>query len=1336
MALVFISHSSRDQEQAQQLINWLHSIGLANVFLDFDKHSGFGAGSDWERTLYQEIERCQAMMIVVTPAWLESKWCFVEFTQARALGKAIFPVIMSPIGERFIGGDIQAVDITREGEGGLEKLGRSLIDVALHAQGGFTWDKRRSPYPGLLPFEEEDAAVYFGRDDEIRRIIERMNVRRVQGGPRVLALLAASGTGKSSLLRAGLLPRLKRDNQTWIVVPPMRPGRNPANELARVLSTALGDEARWPDLRDGFRGQGCHETLRKYSEELRSRLRAFQAFIVLSIDQAEELFTVSAPEEAAEFFEILSTLSSKDLPFISILSMRSDFLSALQVASGLHAPFEEISIRPLPLERIGEIIRGPAKVAGIEIDDRIVPLAMRQAATSDALPLLAFAMRELWESFGAQKVLSLAAYESLGDANIGLNPLENAVRRSADAALEAANASDAEIEALKRAFVPAMVRVNEQGEYARQAAVLTDLPPESRRLIDELARARLLVVRQVEGQQEVEVAHEALLRKWPRVKDWLDAERDFIVGKGQLKNALGAFQTAKEDDKQDALLQGLLLSRARQWLAQHPYALSAEEKDFIQLSADQADSEERRKRNLRLAITWGSAACAVVFAAISLVAYQQWRNSEANRALSQHNLGLALLDQAETHLKEDRPTNAFVTASIATGHANIAGQSEPLSFLDASSEAYLKAQTIAKTTGAAALIPKATIKAVGAVTAVALTQDGAKLAFAARDNTISLIDAATMSVLSRFAGPKDRINAVRFSADGKLLVAGARDHSVTVIDLATGEAASLCAHTGGVDDIDIDPKSRWIASAGRDGLVQVWHVATRSALKSLPGAVGAAQAVRFNGDGSRLAYGDQQGNVFVVDTATWTEVAHLVQPEKDIVSVAFHPDGVVLVTATYDSVVNLWSIPDKAKLKTFTAHGDKLWRMTLTPEGHIATASFDHTVRIRDAKSLQLLSTVDGHDEWVTDLAFAGPALLVTGSEDGYVRLWDIAAVEPMFPNVSAYSADVLKAAFSRDGRTFAAGSLAGEAIAFAVDERRRITQRCPAVRHPYWVNGIDLTSDGRVMASVGAKDGASDNAIVISDTETCQELARIPLGPVVVKSLGISRDDKLLVGAGGDGSVRLYDLKTGVTVKTLSGHSGPVEAVTFDPSGEFMASVGSQDRQIIIWRVADGSLYRQMPGLPADVWFIKFSPDGRYLASSGNERVTRLWDWRNGRLATDAITMPATAAGLQFTTDSRILVVGDDNRGLTAWQLEPLQRVDLLTGPVGLRGPIASHPQSPIIAFEAGNGKVDFWDLGRKIRAAPAESSALDGTQVKFRHADSGALQAAKPASIPASCK
>lgn len=657
MARVFVSHSSRDRELTERMQEWLREQGFTAPFLDFDKHSGIPPGADWERTLYREMERSEAVLILQTPNWLDSKWCFAEFTQARALGKPIFPIIEAATGEAQIAPDIQALDLRGDREGGLAQLARELTRVALDAQGGFGWDSRRPPYPGLLAFQEEDAAIYFGRDDEIRRLIERLNARRVQGGTKLIVLLGASGSGKSSLLRAGVIPRLKRDSRNWIVLPPMRPQRHPVDELARTLAIALGEGAQWRTWRDRLIGDQAASTLGDFANDLRARGGANEAQILISVDQSEELFSTSAPREAGDFFSIMSTVVTRQLPFFVLLTQRSDYLERLQSTAELSARFEEFSLGPLPLSRYPQIIEGPARIAGIEIESGLAQQASRDAETEDALPLLAFALRALYDQDSKHDRLSLSNYKSLGDSAAGLTPLENAVRKAADAVLEELRPTELELDALRDAFVPAMVRVNEKGEFTRRPARWNELPATAFPILERLAEARLLTVRMEGDARVIEVAHEALLRKWPRLRNWLDEAREFLLGRQQLERDLNDWVRAPDADKSGALLSGPKLSRARAWLTERAHQLTAEERAFITESINRADAEarerearQRREIKRNRLITLGAGIAALVTTGLAVLAVIQWTKATENLEMAKASRLAAAAQVDQSHL--------------------------------------------------------------------------------------------------------------------------------------------------------------------------------------------------------------------------------------------------------------------------------------------------------------------------------------------------------------------------------------------------------------------------------------------------------------------------------------------------------------------------------------------------------------------------------------------------------------------------------------------------------------------------------------------------------------
>ena len=647
MARVFLSHSSRDNAAAAELKAWLDRQGFAQAFLDFDKHSGIPAGADWERTLYDQIQRCQALLILQTPNWSASRWCFAEFVQARALGKPIFQVVESEeaAAEKPIAVDLQRLDLRHDRAAGLEQLRQELELIALQDQGGFPWppleDPSRPPFPGLMVFEAEDAPVFFGRDNDWRVVNERLRTRRVQGGPRLLVLLGASGSGKSSLLRAGVLPRLNRAGREWLVLPVLRPQTRPLESLAQTLAVALKLPGDWRYLQQQLltttEPAALVNLFAGWAADLRLAAATPQAQLLLPIDQAEELFTVADQVERQRFVTVLATALQPPLPLQAVMTIRADAMGSLQSLPELVNILETLPLGPLSLERYREIIEGPARVAGLTAEPAFVERAIHDTATEDALPLLAFALRQLHDQYGGDGVLSLNDYETLGDPAAGLSPLENAVKQAADGVLQAQRPDQASLKALREAFVPALVRVSEQGSYARRPAIWDTLPQAARPLLESLVAARLLVRRQREGEPStVEVTHEALLRVWPLLRGWLDNSRDFLLGSQQLEQDLSQWQEASPADQPLALLSGLKLAKGLAWLAERGEQLRPELRSFIQAS------QRRAERQRRLLV--GTAVAAfVVISGVAGLAFLQLQRARAAQAAQFKANHLALL---------------------------------------------------------------------------------------------------------------------------------------------------------------------------------------------------------------------------------------------------------------------------------------------------------------------------------------------------------------------------------------------------------------------------------------------------------------------------------------------------------------------------------------------------------------------------------------------------------------------------------------------------------------------------------------------------------------------
>ncbi|WP_173012834.1 toll/interleukin-1 receptor domain-containing protein [Niveispirillum sp. SYP-B3756] len=673
MARIFISHSSRDNAEAAALKQWLGEQGFDLTFLDFDEDSGIPPAANWEQTLYREVERSQAMLLVLTPNWMASKWCFVEFAQARALGKKVFPILHTPTGEQLVGQDLQRIDLLGDRQGGLERLARELRTVSqLSSPDGFDLPKGVRPFPGLSPFAEEQAAVFYGRDLEIAAALEKLRACHTNGGPRLFFVLGPSGSGKSSFLRAGLLPRLRRDTGNWIVLRPIRPGAKPLDPLLDCLTHALTDDpAVVADWQRRLCGPDSATALYDLARQLRRHHGQPDASILVPLDQFEEVLTQTPAAERAAFLVLLSRMAAADSPFLPLATLRSDYLPGLQQEPALTVPYKPLLLDKMPLERIGDLVRKPARIAHLAVEEGLVTQLIQDAATSDALPLVASVLEELYDRRGDDASLTLAAYESLGERARGLTPVDNNIRRRAETALESAGRSIADREAdeaaLREAFITCLVRLTEAGgTFVRQPAQLADLPERARPLIEQLVAARLLVRR---GQEDgglggkVEVAHESLFRVWPLLAGWLREETEFLLGRERLAIDLKEWQALPPARRPDGLLRGLFLDRARNWLHAHPGRFGEAERAFI-LASDLAErTDGARKRRMRRALTGALVAIALIFAGGAGVSYYYYRQAERTLAQATEAANTLVFDLAQKFKNRGLP-NQLVRAIL------------------------------------------------------------------------------------------------------------------------------------------------------------------------------------------------------------------------------------------------------------------------------------------------------------------------------------------------------------------------------------------------------------------------------------------------------------------------------------------------------------------------------------------------------------------------------------------------------------------------------------------------------------------------------------------------
>jgi formylglycine-generating enzyme required for sulfatase activity len=574
MPTVFVSHSSKDDRAARGLEAWLTDHGFTDIFVD---HASIAGGEKWAQALRDASGACRVVICLVTERWLASDECFGEFKAAWYMGKRIIPLLALAPGKTAPGDRLakvvaedQGFDIAHcmDGSGGLDLARDDEIErrlaAGLRAAGAlakigldpeaFAIERklRPMPFPGLASFgdEDADAALFYGRSREIAETLEELRQIRALGDQRPFVILGASGAGKSSLLKAGIIPRLRREAPAWLPLRAFRPGGDPLLNFAEALARSLADFGKVEAhgvvrdrLFEAWSKAKRHENKLKEAgaaaleavlEAEGHRLRAAAgregATILISVDQAEEMARAEGDSGEALADYLRAALASAASRWQLAFTIRTDSFPELQS----HRRFEDLNVRGYDLRaikvfRFDSVVEEPAKRYGVTVDTSLVDALMDDAPKDDALPLLAFALQRLWRQYAASGALTRANYDKVG----GLRGLiEDAAERALrglspdeDVALRPGPPTKHRIDLGASTFVPALAQINDQGATIRRIAAWNSFDEEQQELLIRFDQWRLVVRKGEADGGTVEVAHEALFREWKRLQGWLEPER-------------------------------------------------------------------------------------------------------------------------------------------------------------------------------------------------------------------------------------------------------------------------------------------------------------------------------------------------------------------------------------------------------------------------------------------------------------------------------------------------------------------------------------------------------------------------------------------------------------------------------------------------------------------------------------------------------------------------------------------------------------------------------------------------------------------------------------------
>ncbi|GDY31483.1 nSTAND1 domain-containing NTPase [Gandjariella thermophila] len=1110
------------------------------------------------------------------------------------------------------------------------------------------------PYRGLAPYGAADARWFFGRERATATLVARLADRVQRGGP--LAVVAPSGAGKTSLLHAGLLPALTRGSlpapgsAEWPVVA-FTPTAHPVTELAGRVAEATGSSV--PDVLAELAAGP-----QRFAAVLRDRPTGpapAGSRLVLVVDQFEEVFTLCADDGARRTF-VTSLCAAAgtgisrhdDPPALVVLGVRADHYASCLAHPPLVAALQQghLPLGPMSTAELRSAIVEPARLAGLELEPGLVELILADLGEDghppDALPPLSHALWASWQRRDGRR-LTMAGYQDAGG-------VPGALASTAETAY--AGLATAE-RPLVRELMTQLVAVPEDGDPVRRRVPRGDLERFGG-VLAALVSAGLVTV----SGGEVEITHDAVLRGWPRLRDWIEDDRAGRLARRRL--ARDAVEWHAHGRDPDLLYRGARLATAREGTAAD--VLPPAEREFL-------DASLRRERGWRGGgqgrdRLWRRLVAALATLLVLALLAGALALRHRQRALDQRRLALSGELAAEASMLAGQPDAAMLLAVEAYHQAPTREARGAL----LSTQARLFAGRLAGHQGP--------------VYGAAFSPDGGLLATASADHTVRLWDVVQRRQVGDFTGHTDAVVGVAFSPDGHLLASLGADHTVRLWEVASRrQVDTLPGAASRMTGVAWRPDGRALAVSGEDRVVRLWDVTAHRLLGALVGHADAVEAVAWSPDGRTLATAGADRTVRLWDVAGRGEIASLVGHPAAVYGVAWSPDGRTLASAGGDGAVRLWDVATRTPLANLTGHTGTVWSVAWSPDGTtLATAGDDQTARVWDVASRHQLVTLAGHTSAVHMAAFApdGP-LLATTSSDGTAVLWDLRASLL----VAHPSSAVFAATFLPGGRGLATAGDDGALRLWNVTDRR---QAAVLIGHTAPVRAVSASGDGRLLASAG-----DDGTARLWDVASRAPVATLTGHAGPVRAVAFSPDGRLLATGGDDGTARLWDVATHRLLATLTGHAGPVYAAAFSPDGETLAT-GGQDGTVRLWD-AEGRRELGALGRPGAVRAIAWSPEGDLLASAGDDRAITLWDMvRQRRLAT-LVGHSAPVYAMAFSPNGHLLATAGADRTANLWRITRHREPATLTGHTGPIRAVAFDSTGSMLVTASEDDTIRLWD-------------------------------------------
>ncbi|MGW4757260.1 nSTAND1 domain-containing NTPase [Streptomyces chartreusis] len=1123
------------------------------------------------------------------------------------------------------------------------------------------------PYRGLEPFTAEQARWFEGRHDAVRQVVANLARQR-----RLTLLLGPSGSGKSSLIQAGVLRALAvgglPGSDRWLPVL-VRPRQDLLTEIERA----------------GLPGATTDGIAVAVSRKL--AVEPAYERILLVIDQFEELLTDPRQQDRLATAEEITNAVDSQADLSVILVMRDDFYPQLAALTPklLEAAMPGLLNVPAVLSQqdLRDIITLPAHDVGLQfqpgLPEQIVAdvvatmpeAAARRQASVTVLPLLELTLSQLWLR-RSDGYLTHGAYRGIGAVSGSLtNWCDTALYELApEQRLIARRILTSLVHPADPARNVPAVRAQVPLDELQDLAADPDDASTGKTVNDVIAALthhRIITTQTLHapqhsdaptGQPVAELIHDALIRDWGTLREWVSQDRRFQGWLNRTRDRYARWATTSDPGD---LLGGTALAEGLEWSRKR--RLPGDIAAFLTTSKQRQQAGIRRSRRINIIL-----ASVLVLALVAAAgAVWQWRTAEAER---QAGLSRQLAAESNT-LIDENPDLASLLAIYAyrTSHTP---------------------EAVASLQDAAALpTHRRLVGHKAEVFSVAYSPDGRTLATASTDHTVRLWDVAAGKTRTVLTGHKDAVWSVAFSPDGRTLATASTDHTVRLWDVMTGKTRSiLTGHTNWVSWVTFSPDGRTLATASKDRTARLWDAATGKTRTIIAGHADWVYSVAFSPDGRTLATASKDTTARLWDAATGGKRATLNGHTAAVWAVKFSPDGRTLATGSSDRTARLWDVAHGKARKTLVGHTDQAWAVAFTPDGRtLATGSADQTARLWDVATGNARATFTGHTGAVEAVAFSPDGrTLTTASDDRTARLWN-ATTGKTDATLTGHASPVGSVAFSPDGRTLASAS--DDRTARLWDPKTGKT-RSILTGHTDAVWAVTFSPDGHTLATA-----SFDKTVRLWDVATGKMRSTLTGHTAAVTSVAFSPDGRTLATCGNDETVRLWDLSTGrirTTLVVSHGAGFSASSVAFSPDGLTLA-IGSSDNTVQLRYAATGRIRSTLTGHTDVVNFVAFSPDGQTLATASFDKTARLWDVASGKMRSTLTGHADAVTSVAFDPDGRTLATGSKDRTARLWDVTTGRALATFAGHADWVWSVAFSPDKRILATGSSDQTARLWD-------------------------------------------